>query len=180
MKLADIGMFAYGLTISQFLAPLLVLDLPRISRIKVNELKERDAFTREYVLHRDPSGRESTIRVRPESPGTKTVLKLEDDWGIGYVILDHNTQTISSNGNHHWWGSSNIGGSGDLGVLIFGIPGLLLSSPILILNGLLWRAVYSVTGMDRHQLSFYLRVKNQVDSYTQNLLKQALKKASAF
>lgn len=179
MKLSDIASIGYAIGISQFLAPWIVADPPSLTRIKVNDLKARDGFTEEYVLHRDPSGRESTFRVHPELPGTKTVLKLEDKRGIGWVILDHNTQTISSNGNHHWWGAHD-GGSGDLGVIIFGLPGLLIASPLLILNGLFWRMVHYATGMEKHKLSFYLRIKNQVDDHTRNLLKQALKKASSF
>src|SRR5574338_464844 len=113
MKFIEAIQFAGVIAYCQILAPLIVADLPSIREIKVNDLKEREGFTREYVLHRDPSGRETTIKVHPELPGTKTVLKLEDKYGIGWAILDHNTQTISTNGNHHWWGAHD-GGSGDL------------------------------------------------------------------
>lgn len=164
------------IVLCQVLAPVMVLDLPSIKRIKVNSISVRPPRLANTVDHVSPDGCVVTYNVHAENPGNKTIISLESSQGVGNVLLENELQTIGSNTASFWYACDSSGGSGDLGVAIFGLPALLVTSPLLILNGLFWYALKLGTGMDRHALSFYLRVRSQLPKDVRLLLKTALRK----
>jgi hypothetical protein len=181
MFLIEIAKYVGIIVCAQIWAPLRALNLPTIRNLRVEILTQREAHTDDQVIHKGSDGRETTFKVHPESPGLKTTFRIAHKYGAfqdhGWIILDHNTKTISSNGNSHWF-DGEYGGSGDIGLYILGIPGLLIFSPLLMLNSLIWGLIQLATGMNRYTLSFYLSVRSQLDTATRSLLKQALKNFS--
>lgn len=168
------GLRVIGMVLGcQVFAPIMMLNLPAFRKIRVESIKNRTARLDNKIIHSSPDGSKITYFVHPESPGHKTILSLEDKHGKGFVLVDEDGE-ISSSSPSSWYVESN-GGSGDLGVALFGMPGIIVTSPILILNAIIWYLIEQSAGMDRHALSFYLRVRGQLDGHTRYLLKKALK-----
>lgn len=67
------------------------------------------------------------------------------------------------------------GGSGELGLFLIGLPGLIVFSPILIINSIIWSLIEKVSGMNRYALNFYLKTKDQLDAETRDQLKETLR-----
>jgi len=72
--------------------------------------------------------------------------------------------------------SSECDGSGIIGLAIIGLPSLILISPILLTKILITKLIEVSFGMNLHSLNLYLKIKNQLDSETRELLKTLLKK----
>jgi hypothetical protein len=76
-------------------------------------------------------------------------------------------------GSPYWDGSS-----GEIGLVIFGLPGTILLSPLILLIKLLFLPLEKSVGMDRHKAIFWLKIKDELkemDSEAYELLKKYLK-----
>jgi hypothetical protein len=70
------------------------------------------------------------------------------------------------------------GNSGEIGLVIFGLPGTILLSPLILLTKLLFLPLEKSVGMDRHKAIFWLKIKDELkemDSEAYELLKKYLK-----
>lgn len=109
---------------SQLGAPLVALDLPAVGRLRVGVVEHDDEVTVIHLTRRFLfSGRDDTARI------TLRGDKLD---GV------HTTWSLLR--GHH-------GSSGEVGLMLIGLPGLLVSSPLLLLaHGVLYPVARLLTG----------------------------------
>lgn len=144
------------------LAPLVVADFPSFHRLTVTRVKHRlrgmyhDSY--ESLAHgfMDPTA----VEEEPEQLIIKGVSSKPHDgsWTLGIDleerVVGHATWTTLTNQHH--------GGSGDIGVVLLGLPGLIVTSPLLIVWGVARRILRWFTGMDLHTWFVWLKLREQV------------------
>lgn len=159
-------------------APLDVLNLPPlVGKITVEEVTHHEAIDITEVSMGIGGG---TYKYDPPRHFPKrTIIKCHHNFWNTFgakdsIVIDHETNTVDLLG-HHGLLHEVRGGSGAIGMYIFGIPGLILSSPILAIGCALTKSIEKKYGMDRYALNFYLKVKDQLSPEVQVQLEQAFK-----
>lgn len=174
MKIIEYLKFVGDILMCQIVAPIEYLDLPSIRKITVQSVTTSEGRSSDIIAHVSTNGTTRLVTTLPETPGKKTTIVLKDIYGGGSILLDHFDDSIDSFSSNHWYTSNRYTGSGDIGIMLLGLPGILLATPLLIINALISMLIHTVTGMDKHALSFYLRIRNQLDNDVRLLLKRAL------
>jgi hypothetical protein len=155
----------------QVVAPITFLRLPEFGKLTVTKVS---------VYEADKGGRRNVSRLSPlyldvQPLPKRTVIQFKDSRGSGYNIsISHEDLSVHSNDGGLF--SEPYGGSGEIGLALIGLPSLLVTSPILIANGLGWAALEKVVGMNRYAWTVWLRLKDQLDVPTRDLLQEALKR----
>lgn len=137
--------------LAQGYAPILLMDFPSLKRIKVLEVKRKTDYRSD----------KSDILCKI---GSKTV----------YVTYNHIDHSLSANALNDLWYQRH-GGSGDLGICMIGLPGIVLFSPIWLSVLGLFKVLDKLFGMDRWSWSFYLRIGSQLDPNLREKVKAALR-----
>ncbi len=161
-KLLDLVKLAGTVVAVQAIAPVLAADLPSFHRLSVSRVKHRlhgmynDSY--ESLVHgfMDPTALE-------EEPEQLIIKGGSSDphsgpWTIG---IDLEEQIIG----YATWGSltnKRDGGSGEIGVVLLGLPGLIVTSPLLVVWGLARSTLRWFTGMDLHTWLVWLKIRDQI------------------
>lgn len=156
----------FSILFSQIIAPLMALDWPNFTKLTViNVVHEGSEWY-------DPSPPDDDMikicGLLPEDYAPyripdRTIITVRSKHGRGDITINEETGELMTLGVKR----SEVGsGSGDIGIILFGIPGLILTSPILAINHLLWSAWEMMTGMERHVWSIWIRIKDQLDPLT--------------
>lgn len=157
----------------QVMAPVWFFEqqLPRFGKIKVLNT----------VIHpAHPGGRVQANTLHPfyyDSPPLpeRTSIEFLDHRGSHYyMVIGHDDLRVDSNDGGLF--SANYGGSGEIGLALIGLPGLLVTSPLLIANGLAWTALEKAVGMNRWAWTIWMRMKDQLDEPTRKLVKEAFQR----
>lgn len=150
------------LAMCNVVTPLSACGLPRIKNLL--GLKIKDVRLEHFPADEDEN---PDLRV-PE------LLDIKYDNQTVTLNLEDKTLMSSSDDMHPYSFGMDSNGSGGLGVMLFGIPGVILSLPIIVAFNAAWYGVYKLTGMDHNYYLFFQRIKNQLDSETRTRLKEAL------
>ncbi len=139
----------YSILASQLYAPLMILDIPSFKKINVKKVLETPALPAMFgnITNIIPGQRPKLLHL---------ILNKNYEW----IQIDLENESIFSiNGNP----TNEIhNGSAGIGIAIFGLPSLILTSPLLILNAILWKAIESHYNMTRHMLVLWLKIKDQI------------------
>lgn len=155
------------LLVSNIVTPLMALGIPRIKNIlgiKIDDVRV-EHFPGEPALY---DGDSSVPECCDIKFGADTLTIYKDDMVISGGGKELKPYSFGFDG----------GGSGNIGIIIFGIPGCLLAFPLILLFNTSWWLVYKLTDMDVNYYLFFRRIKNQLDADTRATLKEALIKTS--
>jgi hypothetical protein len=154
---------ALMLAMCNVVTPLFACGLPRIKNIL--GLKIKDVRVEHFAADEDE---DPDLRV-PELIDIKY-----DNQTVTIDVENKHLMSSSSDDLHPYSFGMDSNGSGGLGVMLFGIPGVILSLPIIAAFNAAWYGVYKLTGMDHNYYLFFRRIKNQLDADTRARLKEAL------
>jgi hypothetical protein len=135
---------------SQFKAPRLLLDLPRVTSVEVTSVQK---FAGRIVISLQTLGHDSEI-----------ILNLIDD------------QIIWHDGAYNDLTGEYTIGTDSFETLALGLPSIVATASILAANSLFWKTSNRLFGMSRHALSIWCRLRHQLDHETQNHLLRMLRK----
>lgn len=151
---------------SQLYAPWLLMNVPGFRRLKVSKATRRQRGMYpdqwEHFAHGYSPG-EPQLEETPAQLNIRGTSKDGRFWSIG-IDLEHDVFGWAD------WGAllnDRNGGSGDLGVVIFGLPGVILTSPIWLTTTFLRTVFERFTGMPiemwwvRNQLIKQLTLEDQ-------------------
>lgn len=166
-KIAGAAKLLGTILVCQVYAPWILLNLPKFPGLIVHRARRRprgmykdrwEQFSHSLIdegMQEEPE----QLNIRGERRGRQR------SWSMG-IDLEHGVfgwadwQTLLTS-----YGDS--GGSGDLGVLFFGLPGVLLTSPVWVISWLIRQAFEKMNGMSiemwwvRRQLMKQLRPEDQ-------------------
>jgi hypothetical protein len=168
--LKEIGMIA-GCSIA---APLAFMNIPPLlESFKVVNVSVREA--QDFSNYKFADGSELVFdHGRIQHVPKRTIIEYKTSKSGGWITIFHDDLKISCNDGGLF--SEPYGGSGMIGVALLGLPGLIVASPLLVLNSLVWGGIEMSAGMNRYQLNVYLKLQSQLDPETRDLLKRALQK----
>lgn len=168
-KIASAAQVVGVIAICQLAAPWLLLSIPRFPRLTVFKAKRRPrgmytnsweqfshGHTPDHLLSEEEP---EQLNIRGEVTGDQR------SWSMG-IDLEHGVfgwadwQTLLTS-------HGGSGGSGDLGVLLFGLPGVILTFPLWMTSWLIRHGIEKMSGMSiemwwiRRQLMKQLRPEDQ-------------------
>lgn len=148
----------------QIFAPLLVLDLPSLSAVNVTSIAElpRQKIYRKYNLFD-----ETEVPKRLVITGKRNGHPFSIE-----VNLENNTLHRFDYNLVFGKGPSN---SGELGALILGLPGVMLTFPLLLSASLVQKFIKFLTGFSWHSLVFLSKIKKELTAEQLSVLKVVLK-----
>jgi len=154
---------------SQLCAPAIVLNPPTFARLKVTSVKR---FPRELTT--DYFG--WTSLEEPEELPARMLVRgtVGSDRPTKFVISVNLEERVIEHATWNALARSSDGGSGELGVVLFGIPSLIVTSPVLFTWWLARRALRTCTGMSVHTWSVWMRIRGQLDDDDARELHSAL------
>lgn len=157
--------------LSQLAAPAMAMDFPSLHSLQITSAKTYPKeFTKhyyDYLLLEDPQELPERLiikgRVAKKSGGGIFIIgiNLEDN-----TIVEATWDALN---NKPYYGSAAIG------IVIFGLPGLIISSPLIIATYILYGLLKKISGMNKDSLAIYLKLRNQLSEENKKLLKLALK-----
>lgn len=130
----------------QYKAPQLMMDLPSYCSVKVTGIRKR---SNSFILDYECKGRS------------------------GYISLDLEQHVFHMTGPDLT--ETEYLGSAGLGIIAIGLPSIILTFPLWATTGLIIGLMEHLSKMNRHSLSLWLRLKNQLDFETQQQFKIALR-----
>lgn len=153
---------------SNVVAPLYWINFPRniFRNIKVTQVK--NSFRNKIAvkeIHCIADGRKFKI-ILPNNERGHCESEIKNN---GYCT--HKYDEVLESG---YWN----GGSGDIGLAIFGLTGTIIASPLILLSKILFLPLEQVTDMKRNTYIFWLKVRNQIkelDLETYNMLNKFLR-----
>lgn len=160
-----IGLMGIGV-VSNILTPLMACGIPRIQNVL--GLKIRDV----RVEHHE---RERIEYLDDEVP---ELLDIKYDQEMVTIFVEDKFISSRTKDMRPYSFGFDSGGSGGLGIMLFGIPGTLVCLPLILLCQATWHGVYKLTGMDVNYYLFFRRIKDQLPADTRAILKEALIKTS--
>ena len=111
----------------------------------------------DVLVHDEPEEEPARLIISGVAPSND--VDTTSDWSIG-IDTEENVIVYADWGP---LGCDRGGSSGVLGVMVFGIPGLILSSPVLLLAHGFYGAQRLATGMDRHSWALFMRLVPQLE-----------------
>jgi len=163
-KIKTIAALAGMTVVSNFAVPIAACSLPKIENLF--GLKIKDVRVEHFPAEQPEHDYDLYV---PEYLDIKYGQET-----VSIVVDDLHIATKSKDMESYDFGFKNNGTSGFFGFLVLGIPGLLISMPIVATFNALWHGVYKLTGMDKDYYLFFQRIKNQLDADTRVKLKEAL------
>lgn len=157
----NVGMMAGIFLLSNVVTPLYACSLPKIKNLLGLDID--DIRTEHFDAEED---RDINLRV-PETLDIKYDMETISI-NMEELLITSGSKDMSS----YMFGFSSC--SGDIGLFIFGIPGLILSLPIILLLQAIWLGIYKLTDMDKDYYLFYRRIKNNLSLDMRVTLKRAL------
>lgn len=155
-----------NLLLANFAAPFLMLDLPSVKKLVVNNIEEYPRETTdEYYNH--------CIYTDEMEMPHRLVIDGSDDTVKQFTIGINLEQNIIEYADWSLLTSKKSANSGELGILLFGLPGLIITSPLWATQYAAFGALKAISGYDQHMLSLYLRIKDQLPEYWQETWRQA-------
>lgn len=161
---------------SQLHAPMRALNLPSLKPIRVDSAvrypRDNNQDTRsiyDSLLMSDIDMLEDDLGVQPE----RLVIKGSTEQGSFTIWVDLEENVIGyANWNDLCYRPYE--GSGSIGMMIFGTPGLLISSPIWMLTQSVWKFVEQTVNMDHHTWILWMKLRSQLNERDGLALKDAL------
>ena len=165
------GIIGIGL-ISNVLTPLMACGIPRVKNVLGLKIKKVtvERFDGEESEFEEDVGCPPGIDIKYDLE-TITVYK-------GSSVLNSCTLNRSSKDMKPYSFGFDNGGSGALGIMLLGIPGFVLSLPVIATCQLMWYSVFKLTDMDVNYYLFWRRIKDQLPPDARVALREALIKAS--
>lgn len=156
------------IVLSQYHAAKMAIDPPRFHEVKVDSFErfpagDTDRYYDRYVLEK-PENLPERLIIKGSIPSTG------QNWLLG---IDLHHEVIAC--YHNW--NALIGdeymGSAALGIVLFGSPGLAVSSPVIAAAHAGYAVQRSLTGMDRHTWVLYRKLAPQLSKDAGTVLKRA-------
>lgn len=156
----------------QVLAPIMCMGIPKLYRgLRVWKIEDEPAGTHDNMDWEGILDKED--EVQSYSWPNQTVIHADYYSGHSLTItLDRDTHELISVRDSN----SSYGGSGDLGVLVFGIPGIILTSPLILTSWLIHMAIKWISGKELQYLILWHKLKGQLPTEVANELDIALSK----
>lgn len=167
-----------AIVFSQILGPSLCFDYPNFAKLTVLEIFHEDSewydsgpVDEEFIKIAGLTPAD----IKPQYIPARTIISVHSKHGRGEITIDEETGNLMTFGVRYPRG---LGGSGsaDIGVMFFGLPGIIMASPMIAAHHFLWKGLETVVGMERHAWSVWLRIKNQLDPETYFLTEKAFQK----
>jgi hypothetical protein len=130
---------------SQLYVPSLLFDLPRISAVEIIKVTK--------------SLKEIEIQFKTSSLN----IMILDLIGNKILFCDNAFENLTGQGIPN----SNV--------LVYGLPSVILTLPLLFVNETFWKTNQLLFGLSRHALSIWCRIRGQLDKNTQDHLYRLLK-----
>jgi len=151
----------------QVLAPYQLLGVPSLlRRLKLTSIEDVPRQVTPNRFHYVDGSKNSVEYATP----AHTVIKADHMKGSVTIYINRESGELMS------WHLTPSGahGSGEIGVLVFGLPGIMLSLPVLLLAWGSHYLVRKISGKDLQELILWLRLKGQVTSEVAKDLDTAL------
>jgi hypothetical protein len=151
----------------QLIAPLMALDPPKFHGLGVASSKR---YPREVTQHYYDWAH---LREPEELPERLIIRGASKSGGRFHIGIDLEQHIIA----HADWNvlhADEYMGSAAIGVAIFGLPGLIVTSPIWLTAHALYKLQKLFTGMDHHNLVMYLKLARKLSRADRKALRKAL------
>lgn len=157
------------IALSNVWAPWKALNLPSLRPLHITstykggggiDTREWQKYSHGTELERDEHG---MTRVKPVFKVVPPMLVISGKNGHGHswdMAIDLEDGTVGAID----WGDMThyeYGGSGEIGLFIFGIPGLILTSPLWLLTNLIRGAIKALTPLDVDHWEVWLKLRGQ-------------------
>ena len=142
---------------SQIMAPVMFLDWPNTQRLIVTKME------------RLPRGMTTShwgwgVSQEPEELPERFIIHGKFEDGGNWTIAIDLEETVLVHADWHQMGGHQHLGSAALGIALFGLPALVLTSPILLAVHGAYAIHHTLTGMDRHTWGIWQQLKGQLMS----------------
>lgn len=157
----------YAILMSQVVAPTLMFDLPSFKKVTVThiEVLERE-MTNDFYNFKD----EGPPRMMPR----RCIIDgFTEDNSTFHIGINLEIKVIESIYSVPCRGDGM--GSAEIGIMIFGIPSLILTSPIWGTYLAARFMFQSVAGMDHHMMNLWRQIKRQIPTELHDDVYQAFK-----
>jgi len=142
---------------SQIMAPVIALDWPNTQKLIVTKMERHPrGLTTEYYDY-------ALLREAEELPERLCIRGRFENGGIWNIGIDLEAEVLVHADWHSMGGHQHLG-SAAIGVALFGLPALILTSPILLAVHGAYAIHQTVTGMDRHTWGIWQQLKGQLMS----------------
>ena len=166
MDIRDIG----SVVPCQFIAPSQLLGWPSLRSLRVRKALHLDAHPEKEVTVNSLSPFKTTIRARPD----RFILDFEDSRGrYGHLEINEDDGNVLVCHGH---ATDDMFGDPYFGVLIVGLPGVLLFSPILLLNGAFMKVFRLAFGASPEAWWIWRNLRGQLMSEDRELVRTAIGK----
>lgn len=149
------------LLLSQVMAPIKAMDLPSFHRLKLKDVFVSESYDESINTFSGKNRVPKLLCFNFENE--KLVLEVNLD---AHQLYNCNYDELT----HDYYE-----GSGLIGIMLFGIPGLLLCSTLWMPFALLWLFCREVIGMNHHNILLYLKLRKHLSEEHRLALKNALK-----
>lgn len=165
--------------LAQVYAPWKALNLPSLGRLTVGSAKRRPRG-----MYPDEWGVFSHGFGEPELKETPAQLIIRGTAGSGlgcrtwHLCIDLEEETVGAAD----WGDLTFythGGSGEIGMFIFGLPGLILTSPLWITSNIVQRLIARLTPLSTEMWAVWFKLRGQLAADDRRALWTALRKHCA-
>lgn len=164
---------------AQVYAPWKAMNLPSLGRLTVGSAKRRPRgmYADEWGVYGHGFG-------EPELKETPAQLLIRGTAGSGpgqrswHLCIDLEEGTVGAAD----WGDLTFyryGGSGEIGMFLFGLPGLILTSPLWITSNFVQRLISRLTPLSTEMWAVWFKLRGQLDAGDRQVLWEALRKYCA-
>lgn len=171
MGIKNVALSLFGVLYASVKAPLWALDVPSLGKVTVSSVtvvplgdSSNPNDGSKWVDMPHPQ-----LRLEGKARGR---YKMDWNWKVDIDIdaqvlerADWHALTPKRDGSHGW----------DFLIMLLGIPGLIVASPVLVPWWLLRALLSKLTGMDLHQLVAWIKLRGQVPSEHRALVLRALR-----
>ena len=154
---------------SQLIAPAMMLDWPNTQDFIVTKIEKRP---REMTHDHWGWGHSPELEEMPERLIIRGRLKKDGTGGIWSMCIDLEQTVIAHANWSNLCGHEHMG-SAAIGVAIFGLPALIVTSPLLLAAHGAYAIGRAATGMDRHTWGVWRRLKDFLASEDVDVVHQA-------
>lgn len=155
---------------AQVLAPVVAMGIPSFDSIKVTKVSHYKSGQNKHIFD-SPFGQKSWLTFDDNTE--RTVIEYDTKNGSGHIVIHHDDKKMFCSDGGLF--CEPYGGSGEIGLMVVGLPGVIVSSPLILISNILFKTAEHINGINRYALAAYLKLRNQLDSKTQTLLKESIK-----
>ena len=154
---------------AQIKAPIKALDLPSFSKLTVTNMVSEYCEWYDINDQVNVYVKTDNISSHLEYIPSRIIITVVSEHGSSDITINDNTGDImvmdwkALTGSNPVPQSNILFDSEEVKDVFYGLPGIVLCSPVIILNHFAWNLWEKMINMDRHAWSIWLRIKDQLE-----------------